>query len=350
MATSNGLVFLDPLTTGIQSSARKGLKLYQNSECSPRNRDSCRETGVALYDAAARPAARARRAFPGRHARGLRGVVPELASRDHNPASRAAHGRARARRAAPRRAGGIATPKAPSRRRAARRRLCHALGEALGARARHPPPRRAPALAAALRPAARFSFLALSSRAATRSHAGSTRWALPPARRDAGRRGGVAFDKRRSSSASATPAEALSALAERAFPAAISSRGPCWEARPGFQLLRAQDGRPARRTRRRSAAYPDIARGVRRMRWWRCWSRSACARCKMHGLRRLVVAGGVGANKQLRAALDSEARKRGFDCLLSRARALHRQRRHDRLRRRATPLRAARRPRHMRSP
>jgi N6-L-threonylcarbamoyladenine synthase len=31
------------------------------------------------------------------------------------------------------------------------------------------------------------------------------------------------------------------------------------------------------------------------------------------GLRRLVVAGGVGANKQLRAALDAEAKKRGFD-------------------------------------
>ncbi|HEY3074636.1 MAG TPA: tRNA (adenosine(37)-N6)-threonylcarbamoyltransferase complex transferase subunit TsaD [Burkholderiales bacterium] len=31
------------------------------------------------------------------------------------------------------------------------------------------------------------------------------------------------------------------------------------------------------------------------------------------GLRRLVVAGGVGANQQLRAALDAEAKKRGFD-------------------------------------
>jgi N6-L-threonylcarbamoyladenine synthase len=31
------------------------------------------------------------------------------------------------------------------------------------------------------------------------------------------------------------------------------------------------------------------------------------------GLTRLVVAGGVGANKQLRAALDAESRKRGFD-------------------------------------
>src|SRR5882672_2144796 len=34
---------------------------------------------------------------------------------------------------------------------------------------------------------------------------------------------------------------------------------------------------------------------------------------EINGLKRLVVAGGVGANKQLRAALDAEARKRGFD-------------------------------------
>jgi N6-L-threonylcarbamoyladenine synthase len=34
---------------------------------------------------------------------------------------------------------------------------------------------------------------------------------------------------------------------------------------------------------------------------------------EMNGLKRLVVAGGVGANKQLRATLDAEARKRGFE-------------------------------------
>src|SRR2546426_648294 len=39
-----------------------------------------------------------------------------------------------------------------------------------------------------------------------------------------------------------------------------------------------------------------------------------CARAlEANGLERLVVAGGVGANKQLRAALDAEAKKRGFD-------------------------------------
>src|SRR5688572_12496354 len=39
-----------------------------------------------------------------------------------------------------------------------------------------------------------------------------------------------------------------------------------------------------------------------------------CARAlETAGLTRLVVAGGVGANRQLRAALDAESRRRGFD-------------------------------------
>jgi N6-L-threonylcarbamoyladenine synthase len=39
-----------------------------------------------------------------------------------------------------------------------------------------------------------------------------------------------------------------------------------------------------------------------------------CARAvEMTGLTRLVVAGGVGANRQLRAALDAESSRRGFD-------------------------------------
>jgi N6-L-threonylcarbamoyladenine synthase len=39
-----------------------------------------------------------------------------------------------------------------------------------------------------------------------------------------------------------------------------------------------------------------------------------CARAlETTGLTRLVVAGGVGANRQLRAALDAESARRGFD-------------------------------------
>jgi len=45
---------------------------------------------------------------------------------------------------------------------------------------------------------------------------------------------------------------------------------------------------------------------------------------EMNGLKRLVVAGGVGANQQLRATLDAEARKRGIRGLLPGAGALHR--------------------------
>jgi N6-L-threonylcarbamoyladenine synthase len=59
------------------------------------------------------------------------------------------------------------------------------------------------------------------------------------------------------------------------------------------------------------ASYPDIARAfvdavVEVL-------VAKCARAiEVTGLERLVVAGGVGANKQLRAALDAEARRRGF--------------------------------------
>ena len=52
------------------------------------------------------------------------------------------------------------------------------------------------------------------------------------------------------------------------------------------------------------------------------------------GLTRLVVAGGVGANRQLRAALDAEGGAARLRRVLSGARAVHRQRGDDRLCRR----------------
>ena len=55
------------------------------------------------------------------------------------------------------------------------------------------------------------------------------------------------------------------------------------------------------------------------------------------GLTQLVVAGGVGANKQLRAALDAKGAESGFEVFYPEAGTMHRQRRHDRLRRRASP-------------
>ena len=61
-----------------------------------------------------------------------------------------------------------------------------------------------------------------------------------------------------------------------------------------------------------AAAYPDIARA-----FVDAVVEVLVAKCvralQTQGLRRLVVAGGVGANRQLRAALDGEARSRGFD-------------------------------------
>ena len=61
------------------------------------------------------------------------------------------------------------------------------------------------------------------------------------------------------------------------------------------------------------------------------------------GLRTLVVAGGVGANRELRARLAREAKSRGGRRVFSRTRLLHRQRRDDRAGRRAAAARRARR-------
>ena len=61
----------------------------------------------------------------------------------------------------------------------------------------------------------------------------------------------------------------------------------------------------------------------------------ALAALKQTGLKQLVVAGGVGANQQLRAQLNQAARQARLSRVLSRSGILHRQRRDDRLRRRA---------------
>ena len=59
---------------------------------------------------------------------------------------------------------------------------------------------------------------------------------------------------------------------------------------------------------------------------------------------RLVVAGGVGANRELRARLVAAVAERGGAGVLPRSRVLHRQRRDDRAGRRAAPGSRARRP------
>src|SRR5438477_1560031 len=46
----------------------------------------------------------------------------------------------------------------------------------------------------------------------------------------------------------------------------------------------------------------------------RWWKKAKCVHAmELSGLTRLVVAGGVGANRQLRSALGKEAEQRGFD-------------------------------------
>ncbi len=75
-----------------------------------------------------------------------------------------------------------------------------------------------------------------------------------------------------------------------------------------------------------------------------CSSRRRWRRSTRPGSTRLVVAGGVGANRELRARLARGVAQRGGAGVLSRSRVLHRQRRDDRAGRRAAPrARAARR-------
>jgi N6-L-threonylcarbamoyladenine synthase len=106
---------------------------------------------------------------------------------------------------------------------------------------------------------------------------------------------------------------ALSALAERGkpgrypLPRPMLASGDLDFSFSGLKtavLLAARDADPS--------AYADIARA-----FVDAVVEVLVAKCvralQTNALTRLVVAGGVGANKQLRAALDAEARKRGFD-------------------------------------
>lgn len=56
----------------------------------------------------------------------------------------------------------------------------------------------------------------------------------------------------------------------------------------------------------------DIARGFQEAIIEVSWSRSRLAPCGQSGLKRLVVAGGVGANRELRRQLDAAAAKHGI--------------------------------------
>src|SRR5207248_7603864 len=125
---------------------------------------------------------------------------------------------------------------------------------------------------------------------------------------------GEAFDKTAKLLGLAYPGgPALSALAERgkpgryALPRPMLASGDLDFSFSGLKtavLLAARDAD--------SGAYADIARA-----FVDAVVEVLVAKCvralQVNALARLVVAGGVGANRQLRAALDAEARKRGFD-------------------------------------
>ena len=158
------------------------------------------------------------------------------------------------------------------------------------------------------------------------------------ARRNPGRRGRRSLRQDREAAGLGYPGRpgAGAARRDRQRPAAIELPRPMIaQRRPGFQLQRPEDrGAHARASTRQ----PDEPRRISRAPSSGAVVDVLVAKC-LHalgteGLERLVVAGGVGANRQLRAALarSGAARRRG---VLSGAAAVHRQRRDDRLRRRA---------------
>ncbi len=142
---------------------------------------------------------------------------------------------------------------------------------------------------------------------------------------------------------------ALAALAEHGRDGAV--RVPASHARPAgprFQLQRAQDGGRRRRAwpRRSTTRRAPTSRAASRTRWSTRWSRSPCVRCAPTGIDALVVAGGVGANRRLRAVLTAAGEAAGGARALPAPGVLHRQCGDDRARRPSPPRRRrARRPR-----
>ena len=284
---------------------------------------SCDETGVALYDAQSGPLA-GRLLAHAVHSQvamheAYGGVVPELASRDHIqrlvPLTR--HVLARARR----RLGevtGIGYTEGPGLAGAllVGASFAHALGEALGVAVigiHHLEGHLLSPLLSPRRP--EFPFIALlvsgGHTQLMRVDGVAAYRLLGETQDDAA---GEAFDKTAKLLGLGYPGgPALSALAERGhpgryqFPRPMLTSGDLDFSFSGLKtavLLAARDAEPA--------SYPDIARA-----FVDAVVEVLVAKCvralQTNALTRLVVAGGVGANQQLRAALDAEAAKRGFE-------------------------------------
>ena len=280
---------------------------------------SCDETGVALYDAAAdRLLAHAVHSQVAMH-EAYGGVVPELASRDHIqrlvPLTR--HVLARAGRRASDLAG-IGYTEGPGLAGAllVGASYAHALGEALGLPVlgiHHLEGHLLSPLLSARRPDFPFVALLVSgghTQLMRVDGVGAYRL-LGETQDDAA---GEAFDKTAKLLGLGYPGgPALSALAERGTPGRYPLPRPMLASGDldfSFSGLKTAVLLAAREAD--AAAYPDIARA-----FVDAVVEVLVAKCvralQTQGLRRLVVAGGVGANRQLRAALDGEARSRGFE-------------------------------------
>jgi N6-L-threonylcarbamoyladenine synthase len=283
---------------------------------------SCDETGVALYDAQSDPLA-GRLLVHAVHSQvamheAYGGVVPELASRDHIqrlvPLTRHVLERAGRRLAD---LAGIGYTEGPGLAGAllVGASYAHALGEALGVPVlgiHHLEGHLLSPLLAARRP--EFPFVALlvsgGHTQLMRVDAVGAYRLLGETQDDAA---GEAFDKTAKLLGLGYPGgPALSALAERGTAGRYPLPRPMLASGLDFSfsglktavLLAVRNADPP--------AYPDIARA-----FVDAVVEVLVAKCvralQTQALRRLVVAGGVGANKQLRAALDAEAGKRGFD-------------------------------------
>jgi N6-L-threonylcarbamoyladenine synthase len=280
---------------------------------------SCDETGVALYDgAAARLLAHAVHSQVAMH-EAYGGVVPELASRDHIqrlvPLTRLVLQRAGRRMDE---LGGIGYTAGPGLAGAllVGASYAHALGAALSIPVtgiHHLEGHLLSALLPARRPAFPFVALLVSGGHTQLMRVdGVGRYALLGETQDDA--AGEAFDKTAKLLGLGYPGgPALSALAERGnpgrhrLPRPMLASGDLDFSFSGLKtavLMLVRDNPPA--------AHADIARA-----FVDAVVEVLVAKCtralEASGLKRLVVAGGVGANRQLRAALDAQAQARGFD-------------------------------------
>ena len=191
---------------------------------------------------------------------------------------------------------------------------------------RRPSPRRPPAVAAARqRRAPAFPFVALLvSGGHTPALRGRRRRPLPAARRHAGRRGRRSVRQDREAARAAVSGRSGARATRRGGHAgAVALPRPMLAVgRSRFQLLRTQDrradARAPRSERRRPSTLPS-AQGRHRARVpgarsSTCWSRNRSRRSTRPGCSTLVVAGGVGANRELRARLRARSRRAARRC------------------------------------